>query len=327
MSSGLSDSVRDRLLNRTRTTGETHQVVLTRFALERFLYRLTQRSGDPEFVLKGAFAFLVWEGELGRTTRDLDLLGHGSPKPSRIKAIFRGALETDVPEDGVVFDSDSLRVEPIREDAPYDGLRATLTAYIGSARLPLQIDVGFGDVAYPPPERREFPGLLDFPAPQVKTYPPESVAAEKIHAMVRLGRANSRMKDFYDIWHIQKARRIEGTDLTQAIRATFERRETPVPDIQRPGVDESENMHSEEMPVALTETFSTDPSKQRQWTAFAEKLGGAISAKKPPSLKVVIHDLRTFLVPPLRAARRGEPLGAAWPPGGPWAESDPSPDD
>jgi hypothetical protein len=323
MASGMSDSVRDRLLNRTRTTGENHQVVLTLFALERFLYRLTQRSGDPEFVLKGAFAFLVWEGELGRTTRDLDLLGRGEPEPRRIASIFRDALTTDVPEDGVTFDLESLHVEPIREDAPYDGLRATLTAYIGSARLPLQVDVGFGDIAYPPPERKEFPGLLDFPVPQVKTYPPESVVAEKLHAMVRLGRANSRMKDFYDVWHIQNTRRIESADLIRALRATFERRETPLPDIGRPEENVSKAKRLEGMPVALTETFSTDPSKQRQWAAFGEKLGGAISAQKPPSLKVVVRELQAFLVPPLRAARYGETLAAVWPPGGPWTKPDP----
>jgi len=225
-------------------------VVLTRFALERLLYRLGQLPEADDFTLKGAFTFLVWEGELGRQTRDLDLLGSGPPSADRLRDILVRACRADVPEDGVEYDAEDLEVAPIREGNVYDGLRAELTAHVGSARLPLQVDVGFGDAVVPPPERRVFPGLLDFPEPEVKTYPPETVVAEKVHGMVRFGRANTRMKDFYDVWRISRTVRLEGEDLTEALRATFERRQTPLP---------------QEMPVALTDTFAEVEGKQRQW--------------------------------------------------------------
>lgn len=182
MSSPVAQSVRDRRLNRMRETGEEYQVLLTRFALERLLYRLTQLPEGEGFVLKGAFTFLVWERTLGRQTRDLDLLGSdllgsGPPQAERLREIFLCACRADVPTDGTEFDEESLQIGPIREEAEYDGLRAKLSAYIGSAHLRLQIDVGFGDATVPEPERRTFPGLLllDFPEPEIKTYRPRTV--------------------------------------------------------------------------------------------------------------------------------------------------------
>jgi len=172
-----------------RETGEEYQVLLARFAMERLLYRLTRLPEGEDFVLKGAFAFLIWEGSLGRQTRDLDLLGSGAPEVERLRSILCKACQVEVPDDGVEYDIDSLEVAPIREGAEYEGLRAKLYAHIGSARLRLQIDVGFGDAAVPPPEREVFPGLLDFPEPEVKTYRPETVVAEKLHGMVRYGRS------------------------------------------------------------------------------------------------------------------------------------------
>ena len=301
----VSQSVRDRLLRRTRRTGEDHQVVLTRFALERLLYRLGQLPEGDDFTLKGAFAFLVWEGTLGRQTRDLDLLGHGPPSADRLQNILVRACQADVPEDGVEYDAETLEIASIREGNVYDGLRAELISHIGSARLPLQVDVGFGDAVVPPAERKVFPGLLDFPEPELKTYPPETVVAEKVHGMVRFGRANTRMKDFYDIWRISQTVRLEGEDLTDALRATFERRQADFP---------------EETPVALTDTFAGADRKKRQWQAFARQVEEEIA------LDVLIEELRTFLGPLLQVARETSPteksLGkrplGEWSAGGPW---------
>lgn len=298
MASNVSQSVRDRLLNRTRETGEEHQVVLTRFALERLLYRITQLPERDDFALKGAFAFLVWEGELGRQTRDLDLLGSGPPDEERLGEILARACEVNVEDDGVRFDTDSLEVAPIREGAAYDGMRAELNAYIGSARLRLQVDVGFGDAVVPPPERKTFPGLLEFPEPEVKTYPPETVVAEKLHGMIRFGRANTRMKDFYDLWHISETLQLGGEDLTQALRSTFERRETSLPT---------------EPPMALTEKFVEEPGKKRQWQAFAHQVG-----RSDLKLRDVIDRLRNFLLPVLRAASEKTTPPGIWSPGGAW---------
>jgi predicted nucleotidyltransferase component of viral defense system len=281
-----------------RETGEEYQVLLTRFVLERLLYRLTQLPEGDDFVLKGAFTFLIWEGTLGRQTRDLDLLGSGPPEAERLREILLRACQADVANDGVEFDADTLKVDPIREGAEFEGLRARLYAHIGSARLRLQVDVGFGDAAVPEPERRAFPGLLDFPEPEVRAYRPETVVAEKLHGMVRYGRANTRMKDFYDVWRISRRFEIEGDALASAIRATFRRRETPLP---------------EEMPIALTEEFLEEPGKAQQWEAFLRQV-----EREEVNLPAVISKLQDFLRPALRAARGETTSLGTWAPEGPW---------
>lgn len=298
MSSPVAQSVRDRLLRRSRETGEEHQVLLTRFALERFLYRLTQLPESEDFVLKGAFTFLVWEGKIGRQTRDLDLLATGSPEAERLRSLLREACKADVPEDGFDPDPESIEVTPIREGAKYEGLRAKLYAYIGSARLRLQIDIGFGDAMIPPPEQEVFPGLLDFPEPEIKTYRPETTVAEKLHGIVLYGRANTRMKDFYDLWRISRRGTLQAGQLAAAIQSTFDRRETALP---------------EEPPIALTEAFVEEPGKDRQWRAFTTQLDG--ETKDLPNL---LSDLRAFLLPVLRYARKERQSPGRWPPGGPW---------
>ena len=308
MSSPIAQSVRDRLLNRMRETGEEYQVLLTRFALERLLYRLTQISEGEGFVLKGAFTFLVWERKLGRQTRDLDLLGSGPPGAEHLQEVFLRACQADVPSDGIQFDKESLETRPIRDEAEYDGLRVKLSAYIGSAHLRLQIDVGFGDAVVPAPEHRTFPGLLDFPEPGIKTYRPETVVAEKLHGMVRYGRANTRMKDFYDIWRISNGMELESEALISAIQATFRRRETEVPS---------------ETPVALTESFVEEPGKVRQWNAFIsqirdEQIGGEKSQEGKLNLETVIPQLREFILPVLRAAEKEAGSPSTWTEGGPW---------
>ena len=304
MTSNIAASVRQRLLNRTRETGENYQTILTRFALERLLFRLTQLPGEDEFVLKGAFTFLVWEGEEHRSTRDLDLLGSGSPEPGRLQQRFAEVCQVNVQEDGVQYDARSIQVDPIREKAAYDGLRVKLTARIGSARLPLQVDVGFGDAVVPPPEREFFPRLLDdFPAPVVKTYPPEVVIAEKLHGIVQFGKANSRMKDYYDLWHLSQCQAFAGKELEEAIQATFKRRGREVP---------GENV------AGLSEGFASDAAKQRQWKAFTRRtqLTGA-----ELSFSTVVEATREFLKPLLKArSDRKSSLSAGrhWSPGGPW---------
>ena len=297
--SPIAQSVRDRLLHRTRETGEDYQVVLTRFALERLLYRLTQLPESKDFVLKGAFVFLVWEGELGRQTRDLDFLGSGPPDEERLRRIIERACRADVLEDGVEFHVESLSVTPIREGAVYEGLRATLYASIGDARLPVQIDVGFGDTIVPDPENRTFPGLLDFPEPQIATYPPETVVAEKVHGMVHLGRANSRVKDFYDVWRISQLTRFESADLSEAITSTFARRETDIPT---------------ETPIALTTEFAEMPDKKRQWAALTRQ------TDEDTSWREVIRRLRAFLAPVVHDAAPEGDRSCTWPPGGPWTK-------
>ena len=297
--SNVAQSVRDRLLNRKRETGENYEALLTRYALERLLYRLSTSDLRDQFVLKGAYAFLIWQGDLHRPTRDLDLLGQG--RPEELEEVFRQLCAMDgVAEDGVRFDAQSVEAEPIRDGDVYGGIRVKIDAGLVSAELRLQVDVGFGDAISPGPEEAVFPSLLDFPSPKVRTYPKETVVAEKLHGLVTLGIANSRMRDFYDLWYLSQNFAFEGTSLSTAIHSTFERRETPLPASR---------------PDAFTGTFSEDEQKQKQWSAFLDRTRLKAEA---PDLETAIDKLDAFLWPPLEALRRDVRFEKSHPPEGPW---------
>lgn len=229
--SNVAASVRQRLLNRAREEGEDFQRLPVRYALERLLHRMSLSDWHDQFVLKGAFTFLLWQGTLHRPTRDLDLMGYGSPEPRAVEDVFRAIAGMDEgSEDGLQFDPSSVTAAPIRDQAEYGRIRVTLIAHLGSARIPLQVDIGFGDAITPDPEPATFPALLEFPAPRIRIYPRETVIAEKLHGMVRFGIANTRMKDYYDLWFLSAHFPFEGATLQRAIRATFQRRGTALPD-------------------------------------------------------------------------------------------------
>jgi len=225
----LAASVQRRLLNLARERGEDSYGLLTRFALERLTFRLAASEHGDRFVLKGAMLFAVWGGQPHRPTRDLDLLGSGTSDVPALMSVFRDVCRVEVEPDGLRFLPETVAGQVIREDDVYEGVRVTLRAMMGKARIPLQVDVGFGDAVYPDPEPVEIPALLEFPAPRLLAYPRESVVSEKLQAMTVLGIANSRMKDFYDIWALARGFAFEGAVLAQAIRRTFERRGTAVP--------------------------------------------------------------------------------------------------
>jgi predicted nucleotidyltransferase component of viral defense system len=252
----MAASVKSRLLARARSQHEDFSYLLTRFVLERLLYRLSVSTYAESFVLKGALLFTLWSDQPHRATKDLDLLGHGAPDAARLESIFREICEVAVGDDGISFVAETVHAAPIREEALYDGIRLTLEARLGTARVPLQVDVGFGDAAVAGPERQELPSLLGLPTPKLRTYSMEFVIAEKLHAMVDLGMGNSRMKDFFDIWYLAHHFEFNGAALTEAIVATFERRRTPVP---------------QALPLALTESFAADALKRTQWTALTNR--------------------------------------------------------
>lgn len=224
-------SIAARLLRRSRETGEDHQVLLTRYGLERLMYRLGRSESASQFVVKGAMMFLVWHGTPLRVTRDLDLLATRQPTPDELRDLFRSLCRMSVEDDGVVFDEASVTVEEIREDQQYGGLRVTMRGRLGTIRLPIQVDVGFGDAVTPAPKLEPFPALLDFPPPVLRLYPRETTVAEKADAMVQLGLANSRMKDYYDLWVLMREFEFDGELLRKAIAATFSRRKTPLTDL------------------------------------------------------------------------------------------------
>jgi predicted nucleotidyltransferase component of viral defense system len=279
----VAASVRARLLQLAKSTGQSFDLVLTRFALERLLFRLSQSPHADRFVLKGAMLMMSWFDDPHRATRDLDLLGFGDPEPDPMLETFRDILAQQA-EDGVTFDAETLRVDRIREGLEYGGLRLKMVASISGARINLIVDIGFGDALEPGAQLLDYPSMLDFPAPRLRAYARETVIAEKFQAMVMLGRANSRMKDFYDIWILSGSFDFSDDRLARAIAATFQRRQTAIPT---------------DLPDALTDAFAKDEQKQRQWRAFVEGV-----AHKPGDLTDVIAELAAFLMPQAVAAKR-----------------------
>ena len=278
----IAASVRARLLNLARQTNQPFDVLLTRFVHERLLYRLSRSPHADRFVLKGAMLLTTWLPGTARGTRDLDLLGFGDSSEQHILGIFREVLAI-AGDDGVAFDLDALQIGLIREELEYGGVRLRGSASLSGARIAVVIDIGFGDSVEPGLETIDYPALLDLPAPKLRAYAPETVIAEKFQAMVALGRANSRMKDFYDIWVLIRIFDFAHDRLARAIAATFARRQTAVPT---------------EIPDALTRAFAEDPLKQRQWTAFIADLDDA-----PRELQTVTGDLTPFLMNAAAAAR------------------------
>ena len=230
----MATSVKDRLLNIARKEGRVFDVLLVRFALERLLYRLSVSAHRDRFVLKGGMLVTVWVADDNRVTRDADFLGHGDSDPDRLVTDFREimAIESD---DGLAFDIDALVATVIRQEMEYGGVRLKTAAYLEKTRIPVTIDIGFGD-AMADATQLDYPTLLDLPAPNIRSYPPATVIAEKFQAMVALGVLNRRMKDYYDLWAIPRAIHISDNDLDAAIRATFERRGTPIPSERPPGL-------------------------------------------------------------------------------------------
>lgn len=252
----LAKSVKDRLLHLARAEGKVFDVVLVRFALERLLYRLSLSAHRDRFVLKGGMLVTVWLDDDNRVTRDADFLGHGDADADQLVADFREIMSVAV-DDGLVFDVDKLSATAIREEMEYGGTRLKSVAYLEKTRIPITIDIGFGDAMADPTRQLDYPTLLDLPAPNIRTYPPATVIAEKFQAIVALGIANGRMKDFYDLWAIPRSINVLDEELDAALAATFARRETAVPT---------------ERPAGLTPEMADDPNKQRQWKAYAASI-------------------------------------------------------
>jgi predicted nucleotidyltransferase component of viral defense system len=234
--SSLSASVKQRLLNFAKEKGEVFNFVLTRYALERLLYRLSVSPYKDKFLLKGAFLFTVWFDVIQRPTRDLDLLGFGAQDIAGLEKIFVSLCKIES-EDGLIYLAETVKGGEIREGEEYQGVRLIMTAMLGKARIPLQIDVGFGDAVIPQPQEETIPVILDFAAPKLKIYPKYTVVAEKFEAMVKLGIANSRLKDFWDLRFLANKFEFDGEVLQQAITATFARRRTKLPLIKTNRLD------------------------------------------------------------------------------------------
>lgn len=299
MTTNTAASVRARLANQARAGHRPFQEVLQHYGLERLLYRLAQSPHRSRFLLKGALLLNAWNAPVSRPTRDIDLLGYAENDVAVMEAMFREICAVDVVDDGLRFDATTLIGRRIKEDADYQGVRLTFVAFLDKARIPMQIDIGFGDVVTPSAEERNYPTLLDLPAPHLRMYPRETVIAEKFEAMVQLGTLNTRMKDFFDIWLLANQFSFTGPELAQAIEKTFANRGTQL----------------DAEPIALTPGFTAAESTQKQWAAFVKRsqLDGA-----PKTLDEARDRLRSFLLPVATALLAAQSFAASWTAPGPW---------
>ncbi|WGT63668.1 nucleotidyl transferase AbiEii/AbiGii toxin family protein [Variovorax paradoxus] len=256
MSGNLAASVRARLKQHADATKQDFNLILTYYGLERLLYRLSISPHATNYLLKGALLFSLWYDHPHRPTRDADLLGFGPDDTVTAVAAFREVCQIEV-EDGVAFDPASVKGSVIRKEAGYGGVRVELQAKLDGARIALQVDIGFGDAVTPAPESVSYPVLLaDLPAPQLRCYPKYTVIAEKLHAVCLLGMANTRLKDYFDLWVLLADHALETAELRRAVKATFERRKLAFPAT---------------IPSGLSDAFVQDAAKQSQWTAFLKK--------------------------------------------------------
>jgi len=294
----IGASVRQRLLNRARSETRPFQELLQYFAMERFLYRLARSSFADRFVLKGALLLTAWRAPVTRPTIDIDLAGRTSNELEHIRPVVAELCQLSTEPDGLEFDPASIVVQRIKEDAEYEGVRVRFNATLAKARVPMQIDIGFGDVIVPKPIEVEYPAMLEFPPPVLRAYPKETVVAEKLEALTVLGMLNSRIKDYYDLALLARLYPFEGAILVEAIRSTFRHRGTVV----------------ESNPVGLTDAFSSDPARSVQWRAFVRRsrLGSEWELKK------IVEQVQLFASTPLAAVAEERPFDLNWQPDGPW---------
>ena len=298
----VAASVRARLLKHARETRQDFNLILTHYAIERLLYRISISPHAGQFLLKGALLFNLWFDIPHRATRDADFLGFGSAELPEIEAVFK-EICTIESHDGVAFQPDTAHAAEIRKEANYAGIRVMLLCMIDGARCQIQIDIGFGDAVTPGPEEVEYPVLLDeFALPKLRVYPRYTVVAEKFEALSVLGIANSRMKDYFDLWILTQHTDFDGETLCRAIQATFDRRKTALTGV---------------VPLGLTDAFAQDAQKQAQWRAFLRK-----NRLEALALGEVIAALHAFLLPIIKAANADMLYSEHWPAGGPWTSVD-----
>ena len=294
----IAVSTRQKLLNKARKDQRPFAELLQYYAMERFLYRLSQSNYKNKFILKGALALLAWNAPSVRPTKDIDLLGEFDNDVEVITQVISEICKQNVdPDDGLIFDTEEITGIRIKEDADYQGVRVRFLSYLDTAKVTMQIDIGFGDSVYPKAEISTYPTVLDLPAPKLLSYSKETTIAEKFEAMVKLGELNSRMKDFYDIWLLSRQFKFDGLTLQKAILGTFSQRETKLP-------DEIE---------AFTDSFSK--AKDVQWKAFRNNINNDTI---PLNLEIVTHQIKSFIQPIIQNINNGSDYDINWIPESGW---------
>jgi len=272
----IAASVKQRLLNMARAQRRGFDILLVRFALERLLFRLSQSPHRDSYILKGGMLVTQWLDHDNRETRDADFLGFGEADVETIRATFAEIMSIAA-DDGLEFDTDALAATPIREEMEYGGIRLKTSAYLERTRIPVTLDIAFGDALADPGQRIDYPSLLDMDQPSIRAYPPVQVIAEKFQAVIALGLANGRMKDFYDLWAIPQAMSLDEQALDDALAATFARRATPIPNERPPG---------------LSTAMAEDAAAQQRWRAYVESLDLAA-----PEFAGVLDDIWANIAP------------------------------
>lgn len=292
----IAQSLKDRLMRRVRSERLTFNQVFTLFALERLLYRVGASPYSRQFVLKGGLMMRVSGAPLARPTRDADLEGFIDSDPRAIERVFQDIARIPCPEDGMVFHPEGVVADVIQLDTEYGGVRVTVAGSFGTARFSVQVDIGFGDAITPGPLPVVFPTWLDrLPSPQLYGYPLETTIAEKYETLFRRREANSRAKDWYDLWLLATTRSFEGPILQEAIANTFRQRSRPF----------------EENPVILYRAMAEAPTRVANWVAFKRILPGGGA---PDALSDLFRVIETFLDPIMNACLRGERFEGHWDP-------------
>ncbi|MGA2091461.1 MAG: nucleotidyl transferase AbiEii/AbiGii toxin family protein, partial [Endomicrobiales bacterium] len=284
----LPASVRGRLQNKAKETGRPFAEVLQFYGMERFLYRLSHSRYAENFILKGALMFTVWQVPQRRTTLDIDFLARCDNQIANIKKTIRDVCVESVPSDGLIFDPQTIRAESIREDADYGGVRIKLIGFLERSRIPMQIDIGFGEIVYPKPTVIDYPVILDLPGPHLNGYPIESVVSEKFEAMVKLGVFNTRMKDFYDIWLMIRQFNFKGYDLSEALKGTFNHRKTSFP---------------EHKPLFEQVFYEEKSDRQVLWKTF---INNSEFNHVPEKLSIIVREIEGFLIRPLEIIKENQ---------------------
>jgi len=282
----IEASVRARLQNKAKENNRPFAEILQYYGMERFLYRFSQSEYKDKFILKGALMFTVWDIEERRTTLDIDFLGLYDNQIIAIEKVIKEVCNVHVPADGIVFDLATVSGQKIKEDAEYEGVRVKFLGFLERSRIPMQVDIAFGDIIYPKARVIDYPAILDFPKPHLKGYSIESVVAEKFEAMIKLGLLNSRMKDFYDLWLMIHRFDFKEEALAQALKRTFSQRRTPLP---------------QQTPLFASEIYDEASDRQKLWKAFLIK--GQIK-EVPDKLSIIAKAIEKFLIKPIKAVNQ-----------------------
>ncbi|HOW43166.1 MAG TPA: nucleotidyl transferase AbiEii/AbiGii toxin family protein [Candidatus Omnitrophota bacterium] len=290
----IEASIKARLKNKAQETNRPFAEVMQYYGMERFLYRFSKSKYADKFILKGALLFAVWQIPDRRTTLDIDFLARFDNEVATIEKVMKDVCETSVDPDGLKFDSQTVKGVKIKEDADYEGVRVKFTGFLDRAEIPMQIDVGFGDIVYPKTKVIDYPVILDFPKPHLNGYPQESVISEKFEAMIKLGLLNSRMKDFYDIWLMTRQFEFKGASIASAIKKTFNNRKTDIPN---------------DKPLFADEIYDEKSDRQTLWNAFVKK--GDIQ-HAPETLSATAKEIERFLIEPVIAISENVAFDKTW---------------